>query len=328
MPLPTQGDVHVNKPLTMLTEAFLQEEKDFVSMTVFPPIPVDNKSDVYYKFNRGDFFRREMKPRAPGAEAESAGYRLTTGTYTATEYALAHPIPDSIRRNADKMLNLDYAGTQFLTQQALLDREVNWATAYFASSKWGTDMTGAASASPTQVKYWSSSGSTPIEDVLAAKATIKQNTGKDPNVLVLGYVTHQKLKTNAEIVDRLKYGQTAPGAVVVSNTDLAQLFEVDRVVVMGAINTTSAEGAASDTFDFVGGKHALLAYANPSPGLMVASAGYTFNWQGLQGATGTGWRIKKYRWEKIASDILEIEQAYAFGLASSALGYFFSGVVQ
>jgi hypothetical protein len=116
--------------------------------------------------------------------------------------------------------------------------------------------------------------------------------------------------------------------VKVTNTDLAQLFEVDRVVVMGAIQTTSNEGAASPTFDFIGGKHALLAYAAPAPGLMVASAGYTFNWTGLPGASATGWRIKKYRWEKIASDILEIEQAYAYGLASTALGYFFSAVVQ
>ena len=322
MPIPTQSDVHVNQPLTRLTEAFVQQQTDFVSMTVFPPVPVDHKSDVYYKFAREDFFRNAMQTRAPGAIAESSGYRLTTGTYTCSEYALAHPIPDSIRRNADAMLNLDYAGAEYLTAQALLNREVNWATAFFANSLWGTTMTGQAAADATHCQYWNSSGSTPIDDILAGKAIIKKNTGKDANVLVLGYNTHRALKTNASIVDRLKYGQTAPGAVVVSNSDLAQLFEVDRVVVMGAIQTTSAEGAATATFGFIGGDHALLAYAAPSPGLMVASAGYTFNWQGLPMATPNGWRIKKYRVEEKASDILEVEQLYAHALVSSALGYF------
>src|SRR6185295_15379407 len=163
---PTIGDVHVNKPLTMLTEAFRQKQQDFVSMTVFPPIPVENKSDVYYKFKREDFFRDDMQVRAPGSEAESSGYRLTTGNYNATEFALAHPIPDSIRRNADRMLNLDQAGAEFLTLKAMLNREKKWAAAYFAGALWGTTMTGQATADATHVKFWDASGSTPIEDIL------------------------------------------------------------------------------------------------------------------------------------------------------------------
>jgi len=327
MPIPTQSDVHTNQPLTQLTEAFFQKMTDFVSMVVFPPVPVDHKSDVYYKFDRSYFFRDAMQLRAPGAEAEASGYGLSTATYTAQRWDLAHPIPDAIRQNADKMINLDYAGTQFLTHQALINREVRWAKAFFANSLWTTSITGQATADASHVKFWDTAGSTPIEDVLTGKQTIKASTGMDANVLVLGYKTKKALKTNPEIIDRLKYGQTAPGAVVVKDTDLAQLFEVDRVVTMGAIKTTSAEGAATATYDFIGGSHALLAYAAPAPGLMVASAGYTFNWQGLPGVTANGWRIKKYRHEPKESDILEIQQAYAQVLAAPDLGYFFNAVL-
>jgi hypothetical protein len=103
---------------------------------------------------------------------------------------------------------------------------------------------------------------------------------------------------------------------------------------MSGIQTTSAEDLVADsdttpdTFAFISGKHALLAYAADSPGIMQASAGYTFNWTGLTGATAAGMRIKKFRWEVDAADHVEIEQAYAFGLVSKYLGFFFKDVIQ
>jgi len=121
--------------------------------------------------------------------------------------------------------------------------------------------------------------------------------------------------------------------VVVNLSDLEALFKVKRVLVASGVQTTSAEdmNANSDTtpdvLDFIAGKHALLAYASDAPGIFSPSAGYTFNWTGLTGATAAGMRIKKFRWEVDSSDHLEIESAYAFGLVSKYLGYFLASAV-
>ena len=335
MPQPTLGDVHVNRPLTVMSVGFVQDQKKFVAGQVFPPIPVTNKSDLYFKYNRGDFFRDSMQKRAPGTPAAGGGYKLTTGNYTADVWALKKIIDDQIRANSDNPLQPDRDATFYLTQQALINRDVNWCSNYFATGVWGTELYGNATASAgTAIKYWNLSGSTPIEDVLTMNLAIESETGKAPNIMVLGRRTHAALKTNPEIIDRLKYGQTAPGAVVVKNSDLAALFEVDQVVVAAGIKTTSSEtlvpdsDTTPDTFDFIGGNHALLCYAAKSPGLQTASAGYTFNWMGQTGSMGAGMRMKKYRWEILASDILEVEQAYAFGLVSKFLGYMFLNATQ
>lgn len=334
MPLPTLGDVHVNRPLTNLSVGYLQDMSDFVAGQVFPQIPVPNKSDVYFVYNRGDFFRDNMQLRAPGTPAAAGGYKLTTKTYVADVWALKKIIDDQIRANSDSPLQPDRDATFWLTQQSLVNRDVKWAAAYFTTGLWGTDMAGQATADATHVRYWDLSGSTPIEDVLAGHVIIKQNTGYWPNTLVLGAQVYQKLLTNPEIIDRLKYGQTAPGPVDVSTSDLAALFKVSRVLVMSGIKTTSAEDLTADsdttpdTFAFIGGKNALLAYAAPSPNIMQASAGYTFNWTGLTGATAAGMRIKKFRWEIDASDHVEIESAYTYALVSKYLGFFFSAVIQ
>jgi len=335
MPLPTLGDVHVNRPLTNLSVGYVQDQGDFVAHQVFPAIPVPNKSDVYYVYNRGDFFRNNMQKRAPGTPAAASGYKLTTNTYTADVWAEKKIIDDQIRANSDSPLQPDRDATFWLTQQALISRDVNWVAAYFKTSVWGTDITGVASGTPSasQALMWNKSGSTPIEDVFAGQLVIKKATGKWPNVLVLGAEVFMALLTNAEITDRLKYGQTAPGPVVVTTSDLCALFKVKRVVVASAIQTTTTEDGnvssdtTPDTFDFIAGKNAGLFYAADAPGIFEASAGYTFNWTGLTGATAAGMRIKKYRWEVDSADHVEIDSAYAFGLVSKYLGYFFSGIV-
>jgi len=318
----------------MMSIGFVQDLNDFVASQVFPPIPVNNKSDLYYIYNRGDFYRNSMQKRAPGSPAVAGGYKLTTGNYNTDVWALKKIIDDQIRANSDSPLQPDRDATFWLTQQALVNRDVNWATAYFGTGIWGTDLTGVAGApGGGQFKQWDQAGSTPLDDVLTGQLAIKKATGYWPNTLVLGAQTFIKLLTNAQIIDRLKYGQTAPGPVVVNLSDLEALFKVKRVLVASGVQTTSAEdmNANSDTtpdvLDFIAGKHALLAYASDAPGIFSPSAGYTFNWTGLTGATAAGMRIKKFRWEVDSSDHLEIESAYAFGLVSKYLGYFLASAV-
>lgn len=338
MALPTLGDVHVNRPLTGLSVGYVQDQKDFVAGQVFPQIPCNNKSDLYFVYNRGDFFRNNMQKRTPGSPAVGGGYKLATKSYVADVWAEKKIIDDQIRANSDSPLQPDRDATFWLTQQALINRDVNWATAYFTTGIWGTDLIGASSVSGGHTIYWDATGSTPLDDVLAGSLAIKKNTGYWPNTLVLGAQVFIKLLTNAQIIDRLKYGQTAPGPVVVNLSDLAALFKVERVLVMAGIQTTSTEDMVADsddsttpgpdTFDFISGKNAGLFYAAKAPGIMQASAGYTFNWTGLTGSTAAGMRIKKYRWEIDSADHVEIESAYAFGLVAKSMGYFFSSIVQ
>ena len=60
-----------------------------------------------------------------------------------------------------------------------------------------------------------------------------------------------------------------------------------------------------------------------SPGLLTPSAAYTFGWTGYLGAGNEGNRIKRYRWEIIAGDIVEIEMSFDIKLVATELGYFF-----
>jgi len=325
---PTPGDVHVNTPLTQISIAYLQAQDQFVAAQVCPIIPVEKQSDRYYVYNRGDFFRDQMQKRAPGTPAASSGYRLdNTPTYFADVWAENKPIPDQLRGNADAVLNIDRDATEFLTQQALIRREKLFAANLFAAGKWGTDMTGvAAGPAGGQFLQWNDPASNPIEDVRAGKLAIKQSTGYPANTLVISEPVWLKLVDHPDLVDRVKYGQTNGGPARITREALAAILELDRILVMGAIENTAAEGQTA-SHSFIGGKNALLCNVAPSPGLLTPSAAYTFAWTGYLGAGNEGNRIKRYRWEIIASDIVEIELAMDVKLIATELGYFFSGAI-
>jgi hypothetical protein len=232
-----------------------------------------------------------------------------------------------LRGNADAVLNMDRDATEFLTQQALIRREKIFAAYMFAAAKWGTDVAGKAAAPGAgEFLQWNDGASTPIENIRAGKLAIKQATGYAANTLVLSEPVWNQLIDHPDLVDRLKYGQTSGRPAMVTREAIAAILELERVLVMGAIENTAGEGLTA-SHSFIGGKHALLCHVAPNPGLLTPSAAYTFAWNGYLGAGNEGNRIKRYRWEIIASDIVEIEMAFDQKLVATELGYFFKDAV-
>lgn len=330
MPTPTPGDVHVSQPLTNISVAFLQDATNFVADKVFPNIPVTKQADRYYTYDRGYFNRDEMDVRAPGTESKGGVYSVdNTPTYFAPVYAFHHDIDDQRRSNADSVLDPDREATELVTHKALIKREKLFVSKYFAGGIWtGGDVDGVASNANNTTTFlqWSDANSDPIGNVRLAKTTVLERTGFEPNTLVIGQRVFDALIDHPDIVDRVKYGQTAGGPAQIDVSELQALFKIPRIVVMKAVENTAKEGA-TNAHSFIGGKKALLCYSAPTPGLMTPTAGYTFSWNGYLGAAAQGQRIKKFRIEPLASDRVEIEMAFDQKLVSAELGYFFDSIV-
>jgi hypothetical protein len=325
MATPAISDVHVNAPLTNMSVAYIQDQSHFVADRVFPNVPVNKQSDRYYVYDRGDFNRDEMEARAPGTESAGNGYDLdNTPTYYAPVYAFHKDVADQIRANSDSVLNADRDATIFVTQKALIKRERTWASKYFVPGVWANGKVGVDAVSDplTQFLKWTDAASTPIEDIRSAKRDVLEGTGFEPNKITLGKAVYDALVDHPDIVDRVKYGQTPGKPAMVNASALAQLFELDEVLVMKAVVNTAAKGAP-EASAFIGANNALLTYVTPNPGIMVPTAGYTFSWNGWMGATGMGHRIKKFRMEPLESDRIEVQMAYDQKVVGADLGYLF-----
>src|SRR5579864_3576378 len=102
MPQPTMQAVHVNAALTQIATAYLQEDDAYIADKVFPKVPVQHRSDVYFKYRKGDFFRDEVQIRADGAESAGSGFNMDQSSpYQAQVWGLHKDIGPQARANAD-----------------------------------------------------------------------------------------------------------------------------------------------------------------------------------------------------------------------------------
>lgn len=325
---PQKSDLHVNRPLSNMSVAYMQSTDDFIADKVFPNVPVEKSSDRYFVITKDAWFRDEAKERGLSEESAGGGYEVdNTPTYLARTYSFHKDIDDKIRPDADQaVMNQDRIATEFVTRKALLRREKVFVSNFFATSKWGLDLTGVSGApGGGQFKQWDQAGSTPIADVGKQRIRIAEATGFKPNKLVLSPYVLEALKSNADILSRIQYTASSAPARVTKEM-IAALFEVDEILVPFATENTATQGqTASMSFAF--GKHALLVYAAPTPSLETPSGGYTISWTGLLGSSALGGRIRKFRMENITSDRIEIDMSFDMKLVAADVGMFFSGAV-
>jgi len=311
MAQPSLADVHADQPLTDFSSAAFLDPGVFKWREFAPLKPVDKQSNKYYTFDRGDFFRTEAKLRAPGTKAALRDFKLSSDTYYCDRYAVAHAISEMELAQADPGIDLEESTAAVLAQDLNIRAEINAATAYLnTASVWGTD------ASPATV--WSDAASDPIGELTTGIKTIQKAIGRRPNTLLLGAdVFYDGLVNHPDILARLADNE----ARLIDEAFIGRLLKVPKVIVMAAPYTSSQEGL-TDTFAFIGGKHAVLAYVDPAPGLKTPTAAVTFSWAGLLGAAASGIRTKRMMLpETDALPLIESDTCLDFKVVSSVAGY-------
>lgn len=324
MAQPDRRQIHVDRPLTTISVAYIQAQTEYIAGRVFPVVPVTKQSDLYYVYDQNDWFRDEAAVRGPAQESAGGGYNLSTDSYACREWSFHKDVPWQDMANADEGIDLERDAVEFVTQRLLLRRERSWSTTYFTSGVWGTDITGVASSpSAGQRIHWGDyTNGTPVSDIDAGKRAIKLATGYTANRLVLGYDTFDALKRHPTVRDQYKY----VSADVITPQMLAAVFGVEEVLVASAVYATNVEGETA-AYSFVHGKHALLCYAAPRPSPLLASAGYVFGWTGISQGMGVEVAVDRFDLRHLKVTRIEGTLAFDHKRVAAQLGYFFSGIV-
>jgi hypothetical protein len=325
MPLqPHLGQVHVDRPLTNISVAYMQDETAFVS-TRHSVVPSDKKSNLYFTYNQNDFYRDEAKPRGPNEESAGSGYNVSNDAFNCQVYALHKDVDEQVRMNTDDPLDAKRDAIKFVTRKLLIRQERQFMTDVFGASVWTGSHTAAdLTASPT----WDDPTSTPIEDVQVEQAAILAATGFLPNVFYLAFQTYQKLVRHPDVIDLIKYGASAGAPAIASEEALAKIFGVDEVIVSKGVYASNAENATA-AYALMASKTAMLLYVPSSPGLYTPAAFYTFMWTGV--SYGLGKTIGAYEipmpWLGLTTTRCEAQIAFVNKIIAPKLGAFWTSAV-
>jgi hypothetical protein len=298
--MPTHAQVHADRPLSNFAVEY--SNLKFIASMVSPFVPVNNKSDSYYIYTKKDRFTLPETIRGPKDEANEVDWSTSTSSYGCIDHALREFITDALVANADPGVDPRRRTTAFLTDLLLLAYErviaskVTTASNYASAYK--TALTGAD-------RWNQGATSDPIADVDTGKAACFI----EPNTMILGKEVWDKLKRHPAILDHVKGGATVDKPSLVRPELVAEIFDLDQVLI-GKAKYNSANKGATASYSYVWGKDCVLAYVDPAAYLEGVSAWKTFRWRQL--STDAVYQVRRYRDESKGGggEFIEVETSY------------------
>ena len=292
--------VHMDKLLTNISVGWPQGE--FLAAAFLPPVPVRKQSDKYYIYGKESWAVPVGSDlRAPGTEAQEVpGLGVSTDSYFAQEHALQIPVTDEEVENADSPLAPLADGTELVTMQLMLIRELavknmlttaaNYATGY------STTLVGTA--------QWSdyTGTSKPIIDVRTGRSKIHSGLFVEPNTIAIPYEVMAKLENHPDLIARIQYSERG----ILTPELIGTLLGGMRVLSPSA-GYNSANPAQTAALGYIWGKDVFMAYVPSRPGLKVPAFGYEFVWS----YPGGGQMVtERWREEKRKSDVIRVARRY------------------
>ena len=328
-----KGVFRPHTALTRMAQAYYQNASNYFAKAIFPICRVPLSSDIYYRFSKEDLLRDNWKRKPAYGSVNPAVVSEDTDTYRCVVDQMQMGIDqirqtDLERRQGPAIADPRAQRTKVMAEQANIHQDRLFANTFFRAGAWNNEWEGVddTNVSGKQFIKFSNGNSSPIKFIADRRLEMHKETGRMPNKLALGANVFNDLRQHEEILERVKYsGSTANPASVTKNV-LAQLFEVDELVVMMSIQNKAAQGAEAD-MSFIGDPNAmLLAYATSTPSVEEPSAGYIFTWDMLgdgnympifhyPGANGTH------------SEYVEGLMAYDMRKTADDLAMFFKNVV-
>lgn len=324
--MPIGQQVHIDSALSRFSVGVMEAaEKVFGSF--FPITPVDQLSNKYHVVDRNPFMRGDSQPLIPGKESAGHDFTLSNDNYNCVTYGEHADVFDQDLRNADNPRLIEEGASRLATVNLLLSHEQRFQTGYFKTGVWGTDVT-------ITNKWDTKAGSDPLADVDTGVETLLLNGGRPEGAmlkLLCGWQVWKALKNHPVIVDRVKAGGSPGSPAKVTRQAVAQLMDIDELVVADSVQATNPVGAA-ETYGFVFGKHALLAYVGRNgEGDFMASAGRLFAWRGVNGGTVNGDSVAIEVFDASLAHLhkvrYEAKMSVDFKVTGAKLGYFMNAAV-
>ena len=324
------------RPHTVLTNmalAYYQEAENYFAKSMFPVCPVSLSSDNYYVFDKEDLLRDNWQRKPAYGKVDPAVVSEHTETYNYQVDQMVMGIDqirqtDLSRRQGPVIMQPKQQRARTIAEQANIHQDRIFADRYFKSGVWTNEKAGIDGTTPTDGQFikFSNANSDPIAFIDAEKTEMNQQTGRMPNRLGLGINVFNALKVHPGILERVKYGGSTANPASVTANVLAQLFGVEKVVVLKSIMNKADMGATED-MQYIGDPDAfLLAYATNAPAIEEPSAGYIFSWDML--GNGQLLPILNYLGEQgTHTEYIEGLMATDMKITSTDLGRFYSAVV-
>jgi hypothetical protein len=244
---------------TAVAVGYKNTEDSLIADEVLPRVDVGETFD-YTRYEESQMFTVPPTEVGRKSEPNQVNFEGESVTVKVKDYALDDFIPQRDIDVWEKMpkpanggpVRPDLLAAEGLTNLILLDREIRVANTVFDGSNYNASLKDTLSGTDQWDDY---ENSDPLADLLEAldEPLVR------PNLVVLGAKGWTKLRRNPKLVQAVF--NTAQNAGVISRQQLADLLEVDRVLVGGSRVNNARKGQPAN-FVRTWGNHCALLYVS------------------------------------------------------------------
>lgn len=312
----------------------------FIARTLLPNLPVAAPDGTYNILNRESFMRLEAKSLANNEAAPIGGFNFDVGNYSTNEYGIAANYTDRelarAQTNGVGAAGLIRAKTYYVTLQSLMRLEKDTSDMMRTGANWNVTLDGVAAApGGGQTLKWSAAASDPVGFIKDQKLALQLATGFPVNTIIIPPTVLRWLTEHPDLIDRVKYSGSTNSPAKVNLSSIADLLEIDRILVPTGQYNTGVEGAA-DVIAWFWGNDVWMGYMSDMPSTEQPSAGYRISWTGQQG-TGPqpfqtainedGLFVRRYTENRPPAYFVESRYYTIPKVTGSALGALFTNMI-
>jgi hypothetical protein len=252
-----------------------RNSNQFAGCTILPGFQTPVRDYRFMRIPGSELTRREKTKRAAGADTSRSNHKRIEVSGTIAEYAHEELVDPSNTAGYVTTATQETVAAERALGIALRDLEGDIASALFNTTTFPLSGTTGHTASVV----WSTSATAdPLLDIHLGVDAIATKTGMIANTLVITGRGLRHASRTAQLVNRIAYTNPAVNSGQLPSSTLAQLFGVDRVVVVDGIYNNVAEGGTDAFTRLWDANYAFLCVTNPGPDIEMPQLGRLMQW--------------------------------------------------
>jgi len=234
MPLYNSGLGTQRPELADALYGYQPDDVTYWADVIAPRTPVSESSGNLEVVTRATMLQTINDARTPTGEYIELDAYLNKVAFTTTDRGMTHTLKDGDRTTIQ--LNRELMTMRLLKGTLMRNREKRVLDAIFATGTW----TGADLYTDVATTWATSPTCDPVADVIAAKKKVRDNSGVNPNAVIMSALNFDYCLISTKIRGFLA-GIKTPSAADVA-AELPRLMGVEKLIVVDGVYNSAAEG--------------------------------------------------------------------------------------
>lgn len=280
------------------------DQAGYIGQKVFPVVDVQSQAGVFGKIPLEQLLKNADTKRAPGSGYSRGDFTFENASYACQENGHEEVVDDREAKMYAEYFDAEVISTARAFGTVLRNAESRIASAVFNSTTWtGSGLTTAIT------NEWDTNhtaNAVPITDVEAAVNKVYDGSGLWPNALVINRKVFRNLRNLDQVIERINSsgaGNASKPSDITAQM-LAQVFDLDYVIVAGGSQNTANEGQAASVGQIWSSEYAMVCKIATSADFREPCIGRTFHWS--EDGSMLGGAVETYRSEEVRGEVVRV----------------------